>query len=112
MESVKRIDLGEAQEGAFAIIRSSLPYGFAREARKLGEDERDERADIIIRWLVKQWNLLDVDGGNLPPPQQVQSADLDLIPAEAVAAIVRAAFPAKAQEAEDPNSPSAASSAS
>ncbi len=109
MELTKRVDLSAAQDGAYALLRTSLPYGFAREARRLGDDERVERADVIIRWLVKRWNLRDVDGGDLPPPQQVQESDVDLIPAEAINAIVSAAFN-KDGEAEDPNSPAAASS--
>lgn len=112
MEPVKRIDLGHVQEGAYATVRTSLPYGLAREVRKLDEGEREERADVIIRWIVKQWRLSDVDGTALPPPQQVQEQHIDLIPADAVAAIVQAAFAAKAEQPEDPNSPSGGSSAS
>ena len=112
MESTKRLDLSGVQPEAYAVLRTSLPYGFARESRRVPEEERAERADIIIRWMVREWNVRDVDGAPLPAPRDVTEENIDLIPTDVVNAIVTAAFSGQKGDEEDPNSPGGDSSAS
>lgn len=110
MEYVKRIDLGDVQEGAYAVVRQEVPYGFARAARKLGQEDMADRLDLYLRSVVKEWSIRDVDGKPVPPPEQLTVEILDTIPASIVARLV----PSQQvpQEAEDPNSSGGASSAS
>lgn len=113
MAQSRRVDLSRIQEGAWAEVRTSAPYGMAREAQALPAEERGSRLDVMLRWMVSAWSLCDVDGHALGAPRALTQEQWDLVPTDAVAAILAAtAQSAPAPETPDPNVSGAASSGS
>lgn len=108
-----RLDLSKFQPGAYAELREEAPYGLIKGLQpKMDADGQpipitlDDSAVNFMRFMVKEWNVVNVDGDALPTPRNVTLSDLELVNMNVVVEIVQSADKILAKSVPDPNSSS------
>lgn len=108
-----RLDLGKFQPGAYAELREETPYGLVSGMQpKTDTDgnpvpiDLDSRTVNLIRYMVKEWNVTNIDGDKLPSPRSVSIADLEFVKVEIISEIIQAIDKISTQALPDPNSSS------
>lgn len=83
-----RVDLSDLQPGAWAEIYDKVPWGLMRQLVKYaGADDADpsvniEVAGVLLRQLVKEWEVKDLSGTQVAIPKHLTDEELDTIEGE------------------------------
>ena len=110
-----RINLSDLQEGAFAEIHDGMPWKLMKTVIRLrGQEEMTpEQNEQIntqsLNMMVREWNLKDVAGNEVPIPSKATTDQVDMIDGRIIARILNKIIEATRTVNIDPNSGTASS---
>lgn len=106
-----RVELDKWQAGAYVELRDMAPFGLVKMLRpKLDESGNeipmvlDDYALSMVRYLVKDWKIANLDGDELGAPKTISLLELEFVQVEIIVKIVEEANAVLAKANPDPNS--------
>ena len=104
-----RVDMSDLQDGSFAVLRPTVPWGLMRRASQYGDKNWGDFLDLAIKLLVVEWSVRDDEDNPLGVPRELPDGGLEDVDARIVARIATAVNGLLEQASPDPNSRSASS---
>jgi hypothetical protein len=104
-----RVDLGEFQAGAYALVRGTVPWGLAQRLAEAESLSPVQFIDLALRQMVEEFGMRGRDGEPLPPPRDMSDAQIDALDARVVARLATAIREVLSSLAPSPNAESASS---
>lgn len=113
-----RVELNEYQSGAYVEILDTIPWKVLKAVSRvstirMGEniphEETEKVNDIVLKTMVRFWNVKDAIGNDVPIPKEASEEQLDLVDGLLIARILGEVMKLTRQVKVDPNSGNASS---